>query len=141
MTSAINNEVQYLMATPVLTVDPAATLREAAMILRDERIGTLAVMGADGLIGVRSERDVTRAIADRADPDEVWVADILAEEPVSARPDDSLVDCLLLMVGAGVRHLPVVAEGRVVGMFSMRDGVDALVGDISERFSSDEGEW
>ena len=115
------NSVGGIMHSPVVAVDEKTTLREAARTLRDADIGTLAVEDEEAVAGIVSERDVTRALADGADPDEVWVADVMSREPRYATGGDQVSTALDVMLVAGIRHLPVLEEGELVGIVSMRD--------------------
>ena len=114
-------DVGMVMRSPVVTVQARATLRDAASLLRDADVGTLAVTDGQGVIGVVSERDVTRAIADGADPDEIWVADVMSAEPRYVTTGDRVATAREVMLAAGIRHLPVLEEAELVGIVSMRD--------------------
>lgn len=116
-----NLVVETVMRSPVVTVEGDASLRKAAVALRDADVGTLAVMDGRAIVGVVSERDVTRALADGADPDEVWVADVMSPDPRYATTGDHVVTARDVMLAAGVRHLPVLEDGELVGIVSMRD--------------------
>ncbi|HTX62672.1 MAG TPA: CBS domain-containing protein [Acidimicrobiales bacterium] len=118
---AAGSIVGMVMHSPVVTVEGTVTLREAAGALRDAGIGTLAVMDGPEIVGIVSERDVTRALADGADPDEVWVADVMSGEPRYVTSGDQVDAARDVMLAAGVRHLPVLDEGELVGIVSMRD--------------------
>jgi CBS domain-containing protein len=118
---ATSSSVGSIMHSPVVTVDAHATLRQAACLLRDADIGTLAVMDAETIAGIVSERDVTRSLADGADPDEIWVADVMSSEPRYTTVGDQVSTALDVMLVAGIRHLPVIEEGELVGIVSMRD--------------------
>lgn len=113
--------VSMVMHSPVVTVDGEATLRKAAGVLRDADVGTLAVMDGPDIVGIVSERDVTRALADGADPDEIWVADVMSREPRYATSGDAVETAREVMLAAGVRHLPILDEGELVGIVSIRD--------------------
>lgn len=113
--------VGAVMRSPVMTVERDASLRKAAGVLRETNVGTLAVVAGPEIGGILSERDVTRALADGADPDEVWVADVMSEEPRYVTAGDRVHTARDVMLAAGVRHLPVVEEGELVGIVSMRD--------------------
>ncbi len=117
------SSVGRVMHSPVVAVDEKTTLREAARLLRDADIGTLVVEDEDEetIAGIVSERDVTRALADGADPDEVWVADVMSREPRYATGGDQVSTALDVMLVAGIRHLPVLEDGAIVGIVSMRD--------------------
>ena len=107
---------------PLISVEPDTTLREAARVLEANAIGALAVMEGTALVGLLSERDLARALARGANPDldlaETW----MTRSPITARPDDKVLEVALQMIDEGVRHLPLVdAYGRAEGMISLRD--------------------
>jgi CBS domain-containing protein len=122
---ATATSVGSIMHSPVVAVEGKTTLRQAARLLRDADIGTLAVMDGGAVAGIVSERDVTRSLADGADPDEVWVADVMSSQPRYATAGDLVGTALDVMLVAGIRHLPVLEEGQLVGIVSMRDLVGA----------------
>ena len=106
---------------PLISVDPDTSLQAAAELLHGKDIGAVAVTEGTKLVGVLSERDVVRALARggaSADP----VSDWMTSSPITARPDDPVLDVALLMLEEGIRHLPLVdAYGKQVGMISLRD--------------------
>jgi len=128
MTVHAHDAVRAVMARPAVTLSPETTLRAAAATLHDAGVGAAPVVGPAGLVGVVSERDVLSAVAERGDPDDVWVADVMTEDVVAVDADEPIIDGTLLMLDAGVRHLPVVDGDEVVGMVSMRDMLDASLG-------------
>jgi CBS domain-containing protein len=113
--------VATIMHTSVQAIDRQSTLRTASVRLRDADIGTLAIMEGPVIAGIVSERDVVRALAEGADPDEVWVGDVMSSLPRYLTPGDSVHSALEVMLAAGIRHLPVVDEGDLVGIVSIRD--------------------
>ena len=122
-----DDQVITITSTPVVAVQGSATLRQAAERLDAANVGALVILGKDPRpVAVISERDVVRAIAEGADPDEVWVADVAHEEPRYATPGASIRAIGLEMVASGVRHLPVMEEGEVIGMVSARDVMSVL---------------
>lgn len=116
-----SDPVWMVMSSPAAWVDPEASLLDVAEKLLDEAIGLLVVLAPGGLVGVVSERDVVRALAVGGEPSELWAADLMAEQPVAAEPDDPIIDVADRMVDAGIRHVPVVADGELRGVVSMRD--------------------
>ena len=116
-----------IMSRPVIAIDGRTSLRTAATVLRDEHIGAAPVVSGEAVVGILSERDVVAAVADGADVDAVWVADVMSERPLVAGPDDSLLEVAARILDGGVRHLPVVEGGSVVGMISVREVLDALL--------------
>ena len=108
----------------VASIDPSATLATVAQRLRLEGIGSLVVLDEGKLAGMISERDVVHAFAaHRAEAAELKVADVMARDLVTCRPDDSLTRVLGLMTRHRVRHLPVLDGGRLVGLISIGDAV------------------
>jgi CBS domain-containing protein len=114
------------MSTPVATIDARATLRQAARALRDANVGTLAIVAHEEVTGIVSERDVVRAIADEADPDEIWVADVMSGSPRYLTTADTVRGAIDVMLNAGFRHLPVMEDGELVGIVSLRGLARAL---------------
>ena len=108
----------------VASINPSATLATVAQRLRLEGIGSLVVLEEGKLAGMISERDVVHAFAaHRAEAAEIKVADVMARELVTCRPDDSLTRVLGLMTRHRVRHLPVLEGSRLVGLISIGDAV------------------
>ena len=108
----------------VATIQPSATLATVAQRLRLENIGALVVVEGGSMVGMVSERDVVRAFAEhRAATSEIKVAEVMARDVVSCRPDDSLTRILALMTRHRVRHLPVLDGGRLAGLISIGDAV------------------
>lgn len=101
---------------------PAASVFEAVRLMTDHNVGIVAVVEGDALVGVLSERDVVqRVLARGLDPRTTAVADVMTSEVVLG---DEREDCRLAMLKmdhANIRHLPVMRDGRVVSMLSVRD--------------------
>jgi CBS domain-containing protein len=118
--------VSDVMSVQPVFVEPETTLRRITEVLTDEAVGAVVVLGASGLVGLVSERDVVRAIANGADPDIMWAADVMAQDLVSTTSDEPLFKVMLVMAEHSVRHVPVVDEGELVGMVSARDVIRGL---------------
>ncbi len=99
------------------------TAREAAKQMAEKDIAAIVVTDDGGkLLGIVTERDLTRrVIAGNRDADKVTVGEIMTGNPDTLAPRDSALDALELMRTRKYRHLPVVDDGRVVGMVSIRD--------------------
>jgi predicted transcriptional regulator len=112
----------------VITVSPEESLRSVAKHLADDDIGALVIVGSHGARGIISERDITRAVSDGIDLDDVPACDYMTESPVTVQMDAALGDAIAKMNEFGVRHL-VVIEGDedVEAVLSMRD-VFAMLG-------------
>lgn len=107
----------------VYTLPSDATLEQAAQELHLRKVGALVVIDADGLIvGVFSERDLVREVArNGANALSSTVGAAMTRQVVTACMDETLDDCLGRMTDRRVRHLPVVEEGRLIGIVSIGD--------------------
>jgi predicted transcriptional regulator len=114
-------KLREMMSRGAITVADAMTLRSVAAVLAELDVGVAVVALPDRSAGVVSERDVVRALADGADPDEVWAADVMTSELVIAEADETVADAARRMSVEGVRHLAVVDRGTIVGVVSSRD--------------------
>jgi CBS domain-containing protein len=122
-----SDKIGSLMKSTVVTVRPTAALRDAAIAMRDANVGAVAVVQGDEVTGVLSERDVVRVVAGGADPEQVKVGEAMAAGPRYMTLADTVGTAAEVMVEAGVRHLPVVDDGELVGIVSIRDVVPALL--------------
>jgi IMP dehydrogenase len=114
-------------ARTIVKVTPELSVLEAIKVLAAENIGAAVVMSGDRLAGIFSERDYTRKVIlkGRAS-DSTRVEEIMTANVVVVSPRTKARECMALMTEKNIRHLPVVDEGRVIGMVSIRD----IVGDI-----------
>lgn len=117
--------LESLVRPGVYSVPADVTLQEAAIEMRRLDIGSLAVLDDGRLEGIITERDLVRAIADGLDPRMAPVARYMSGDPLVADPRDGAEEVAARMVTLGVRHLPVLLDGDVVGMVSIRDIVEA----------------
>jgi predicted transcriptional regulator len=120
------NRVQRLAQRPAVYVHTNDSLRRVASVLVDESIGAALVRGPHGAIGLVSERDIVRALAEGASPDRTTAEDVMADELITVAPTDDLLDAVHRMLDSEVRHLPVVEDGVAYGMISVRDALRAL---------------
>ena len=118
--------VDEAMARPVVSCDAESSLAAAARLMIDEEHGALPVVLHGSLIGIITERDILRAVADGRSPAEVTVNELMTPDPDSLEPDVDVTDAADWMLAAGYRHLPVVDDGKVLGMVSMKDIMWAL---------------
>lgn len=97
-------------------------LSDAARKMQEEKVGALAAVDDHGaLVAIISERDLARALADRVDADTVDVAAYATNAVALASVEEDSSRVGRRMLDAGIRHLPVIDDGRLVGMVSMRD--------------------
>ena len=107
----------------VVTVSSTTTLAEAARTMVDHRIGALVVTDdAERLLGIISERDMTKAIVDHAaGVVEQRVGDVMSHPVVTCPPDESVIEVLYMMNSKHIRHIAVLDRNELAGMISIRD--------------------
>lgn len=108
----------------LVSLHPTATVREAAVAMKAAHVASIVVMAEPGehLEGIFTERDLTeRVVADGLDPDVTRLDAVMTPCPLTIARTASVTDALRQMHENRLRHLPIVAEGRVVGVISMRD--------------------
>lgn len=106
----------------VRTVPATATVLDAVQEMINARIGSVLVVEDERLVGIFTERDVlVRVVGARRDPATTLVSFVMTQDPVSIDSSTTLEEILETHGGKEFRHLPVVDEGRIVGMISFRD--------------------
>jgi len=116
----------------VVTIAPHANLTEAAKLLAERRIGAVVVTGADNRVaGILSERDIVRAVGERGPSAlEDNVAAVMTRKVTTCTETDTVVAIMERMTTGKFRHLPVVDQGRLVGVISIGDVVKHRVEEI-----------
>jgi CBS domain-containing protein len=114
-------QVRDVMTQATVTESAADSLRSAAERMWREQTGSLLITGDGQLTGIITERDVLRAVALGADPDRSSVDEVMTAQPFTVPPEMPLQEAAREMAVRWIRHLPVVAGGRLLGVVSMRD--------------------
>jgi CBS domain-containing protein len=110
------------------SISPTATVYAAIELMAAQNIGALPVLEGRKLVGLLTERDYTRkVILQGRSSRETPVSEIMTRQPATAGPDDSISDCMRLMTDQRVRHLPVLEEGKLVGILSIGDLVKWII--------------
>jgi CBS domain-containing protein len=114
----------------VHTVDPDATVFEALKLMAEKNVGSMAVVEDGRLAGIITERHYAREIVlkGRTSPT-TRVRDVMSRRVDFARPDQTVEQCMAIMIAKAVRHLPVIEDGRLVGIVSIGDMVKSVIGD------------
>ena len=103
-------------------VAPDTSVVEAARYMSERKVGAVSVLENDHLVGIISERDLmTKVVAEGLDPKTTLVRDVMSHRLVFGVPGDSYASCIEKMLSHGCRHLPIMNEGKIVGMVSIRD--------------------
>jgi CBS domain-containing protein len=100
------------------------TVADAARLMKKHDVGALMIVDAGRLTGIFTERDALfRVIAEARDPRTTAVAEVMTSKPQTIAPDKAVGHALLMMYEGGFRHVPVVENGKPVGMVSARDAL------------------
>jgi len=120
------------MTRSLLTVSADATLGEASSAMAERGVGAVVVLDGDSIAAILTERDVMKAVAAGQDGT-APVTDWMTRHPDTIEPDDTTDHAASLMIHGGFRHLPVVEDGKVVGIVSIRDLTKVALDDRSPR--------
>jgi CBS domain-containing protein len=130
--------VRDLMTPDPVTVDESTPLQQVALVMKEQDIGDVIVERQGTPAGIVTDRDiVVRALAENEDARTLQAGDICSGDVVSVGPDDGIDDAAGLMRDAAVRRVPVVDDGRVVGIVSLgdlarREDPGSVLSDISD---------
>jgi CBS domain-containing protein len=120
-------KVRDLPPGKLLSVAPETTIADVARQMRGEDSDSVAVMSDGGLVGIITERDLVRAIADGVDPQVARADVVMTADPATVDLDEDVAMVAVKMTRLGVRHLPVVNKaGKPVGLVSARNLVAML---------------
>lgn len=112
----------------IVSIGPDDSVFDAIKLMAEKAVGSLLVMDGDTLCGILTERDYARKVIIKGRASEsTSVSEIMTADLLTTSGDETVNHCMELMSSKGVRHLPVVEDGRVVGMLSMRDLVQAII--------------
>jgi len=109
--------VRELLTTAPVGVEPDATLGEVAVLMKQEDCGSIPVVEDGRLVGIVTDRDIViRGVAAGSDPKTQRVSTVMSADPVTISPDDDLTDAEKVMADRQIRRLPVVENGKLVGI-------------------------
>ena len=131
-------QVKEVMTERPVTLDRAASLAEAAQLMRDRDIGDVIVVEGQDVAGIVTDRDIViRGVADGADPNRTRVGEVVSGELASVGPDDPVEQAITVMREKAIRRIPVLEGGNLVGIVSLGDlaverDQSSVLADISE---------
>ena len=128
MTQPAAATVRDVMSAEIVSVGAAATVAEAATLMGKLHVGSALVMEGDLPVGIFTERDIVRALAADFDAAGHPVSHWMTTDPETVEPGVSAHEALERMLAGGYRHLPVVADGKTIGIVSIRDLSRAVAG-------------
>jgi CBS domain-containing protein len=109
----------------LLTASPQASVSEAAKLMEKKNVGAVMVVENERLVGIFTERDaVFRVLARGRDPDTTSLADVMTNDPKTVDPEKTFGSALAMMHENGFRHVPVIENGKPVGIVSARYALD-----------------
>ena len=112
----------------IFSTTPEASVFDALKVMAEKNVGALLVLEGGRLAGIISERDYARkVILHGKSSHDIPVREIMSENVVTVPPDQTVEDCMALMTDRRIRHLPVVEEGRLVGLLSIVDLVKDVI--------------
>jgi citrate synthase len=119
--SSRNRTVGDIMSTPVVTAVPTQTVQQAARMMNNAGVGSVVVVEGDKPIGMLTERDMVRYASSGSGATFGRVSDWMAPDPLTVGRDVDIDTALNMLTERGFRHLPVVEDGKLVGVLSIRD--------------------
>ena len=115
-------KVRDTMTGSPRSIDASTSVVEAAQLMREGHIGSLPITADERLVGMITDRDIAmRVVAEAADQTKTSVGDVSSRDVVTVEPDEDLDEALQLMARHQVRRLPVVENGRLVGIVAQAD--------------------
>lgn len=140
-TYSVGDLIRHKELQEIVTVEPAATVMEAAEVMAARGIGAVAIRGPRGEVdGIFTERDLLkRVVATRRDPLATRVADVMSPDVRHVAPSTPVEQALQLMVAHGYRHLLVQEGGKPLGLISIRDIMYSLI--VPEMAMAPEGRF
>ncbi len=115
----------------VLTITSDASVSEAVRRLADRNVGAVVVVDGSNVVGVLSERDVVRRLAVEPDVLGLSVGDVMTSPVTTCRPDATIDELMRTMTEQRFRHLPVLDDGRLVGIVSIGDVVKHRIDELA----------
>lgn len=113
---------ELIEGRPLVHVGLTENVRDVARRMSHHRVGAVAVLESGKLVGIFSERDVvTRVVAEGRDPSDTPVGVVMTKELIVAEPSENINEAVQKMRDGNFRHLPVVADGSLLAMISIRD--------------------
>lgn len=139
-TPILRLEAGDMIGREPITAPPTITIREAAEIMTNERVSALMITDDDLLTGIVTDRDLRSRVVLHGVPNTASIEEVMTREPVTVSPETKAFELLIAMTSKNVHHLPVVRDGRAMGMVSAGDMMRLetanpvfIVGDIAKR--------
>lgn len=126
--SVLDVRLESILSPMTVAAQTDDTLVAVAARMRRNDVGSIVVVrDTEEIVGILTERDLVRAVADGTDLTDTVVADYMTVEMTTATPNTDVIEAARTMVRLGIRHLPVVVDGHPVGVVSLRDILIELI--------------
>jgi len=121
-------EILRVKGNRLLTIEPAGRAVDAVRTMSEQNLGSLVVLDQGRMVGMLTFREILQSLAQRgAAIGDVRVGDIMVRDPVTATPDMEVNDLRRTMIDSGARYLPVMQDGKLLGVISFRDVAKAVL--------------
>ena len=121
-------EILRVKGNRLLTIEPAGRAVDAVRTMSEQNLGSLVVLDQGRMMGMLTFREILQSIAQRSGAiGDVRVGDIMVRDPVTAAPDMEVNDLRRTMLESGARYLPVLQDGKLIGVISFRDVAKAVL--------------
>jgi len=121
-------EILRVKGNRLLTIEPSGRAADAVRTMSEQNLGSLVVLDQGRMVGMLTFREVLQALAQRnAAIADVRVGDIMVRDPVTAAPDMEINDLRRTMLDSGARYVPVIQDGKLIGVISFRDVAKAVL--------------
>ena len=115
----------------VWTISKESTVLDSLELMAEKRIGSLVVIEDGQVAGIFTERDYARRVGpERRNPEETRIEEVMTRELITVNPTQTVNECMVLMTDNHIRHLPVLDEGRLVGIISVGDVVKDMIEEL-----------
>lgn len=115
----------------VWTISTDATVSDAAKVLAEKQIGAVVIVDGETLAGIFTERDfVNKVGALGKDPAQIGIKEVMTRDLITVTPDQSINTCMALMTDNHIRHLPVLVDGKMMGILSIGDVVKDIIEEL-----------
>ena len=121
-------EILRVKGNRLLTIEPAGRAVDAVRTMSEQNLGSLVVLDQGRMVGMLTFREILQSLAQRSGAiGDVRVGDIMVRDPVTAAPDMEVNDLRRTMIDSGARYLPVIQDGKLLGVISFRDVAKAVL--------------